>query len=196
MILLIDGYNLIKQVMLRNKISEFERKRFINQLGKYHKIKGHKIELVFDGGEFDFPTKDRINGVYVIYSGYGESADDFIKRYLDEHKALDILLVSSDRDICNFAAKLGIDYLDSKIFYNLMQESLKVGTKKRQASQEKARKIAETENKELDALMQEASKVIEYKVEDFEAAHGGKRESGSGKLSKKERRKLKKIKKL
>ena len=75
MILLIDGYNVIKQAMLKKTISEDERKSFIKQLGKYHKIKGHKIMLIFDGGPFDRASKEKENGVYVIYAGTQETAD-------------------------------------------------------------------------------------------------------------------------
>ena len=196
MILLIDAYNVIKQAMLKSKISERERERFIKQLGKYHKIKGHKIELVFDGGPFDFPTKEKSDGVYLIYVGAQETADNYIKRYLDEHKSLDILLVSSDRDICRYASRLGIEQIDAKEFYAILQDAIKAGVSKKEIRHTKAKKISDTENKELDELMQEGSKVLQYKTEDFELGVKSERASKSHKLSKKERKKLKKIKKL
>jgi len=197
MILVIDGYNVIKQALLKNTISDFERVQFIKQLGKYHKIRGHKIELVFDGGVYDRASREKINGVYLIYSGYSESADQYIKRYLKEHKSLDILLVSSDRDICNCAARLGIEFIDSKEFYAIMQNRIKMGVSQKSMSKTKAIKLSESENEELDALMQDASKVVQHKTEDFVSfGQSGARESRAHTVSKKERKKLKKIKKL
>jgi len=197
MILVIDGYNVIKQALLKNTISDSQRERFIKQLGKYRKIRGHKIELVFDGGSYDWPTREKVNGVYLIYSGYNESADHYIKRYLKEHKSLDILLVSSDRDICNCAARLGIEYIDSKEFYKIMQNRLKLGLSQKTMSQAKAIKLSESEDEELDALMQDASKIVQYKTEDLESlGRSDSRESRAHTVSKKERKKLKKIKKL
>ena len=195
MIILIDAYNVIKQAMLKKKISEHERNHFIKQLGKYHKMRGHKIMLVFDGGPYDRVLKERVNGIYVIYSGVHQTADDYIKRYLREHRELDILLVSSDRDICNCASRLSIEHVDSKEFYKIFQETLRINLKQADARNHKAIKFSEEENPELDVLMQEGSKVIQYKVEDM-GEFTCSRESKSHKLPKKERKKLKKIKKL
>lgn len=195
MIVLIDGYNVIKQAMFKKTISEDERRSFIKQLGKYHKIRGHKIVLVFDGGPFDYASQEKTRGVYVIYSGTQETADDYIKRYLKEHRALDILLVSSDRDICNCASRLSIEHVDAKEFYRVFQETLRVNLKQADAKNRRATKLSSDQNTELDALMQEASKTIEYKTEDVSEVSRS-RVSKSHKLPKKERKKMKKIKKL
>jgi len=195
MIIVIDGYNVIKQAMLKRTISEDERKSFIRQLGKYHKIKGHKIVLVFDGGPFERASKERIHGVYVIYAGSQETADDYIKRYLREHKALDILLVSSDRDICACALRLSIENMDALEFHSLFQDALRANVKQGDVKNKQAIKLSQEENPELDALMQKSTKVIQYKTEDM-AGLSGLRASKAHKLSKKERKKRKKIKKL
>jgi len=197
MVLVIDGYNVIKQALMKNTISDFEREQFIKQLGKYHKIRGHKIELVFDGGPLDWPSRAKKHGVYLVYSGYNESADHYIKRYLKEHKALDVLLVSSDRDICNCAARLGIEYVDSKEFYRIMQSRIKTAKSQVAVSQKKATKLSNSQDEEIDALMQEASKIIQYKTEDFTLLdQSEERRRKSHAVSKKERKKIKKIKKL
>ena len=61
-------------------------------------------------------------------------------------------------------------------------------------SQTKAKKLSESEDEELDVLMQKESRVVQYKTEDFTEIN--QRANKSHALSKKERRKLKKIKKL
>lgn len=194
MILLIDGYNVIKQALIKSRITNIEREQFIKQLSKYHKVSGHKIELVFDGGSYEWPAREKLFNVYLIYSGYNETADHYIKRYLKKHRALDILLVSSDRDICNCAMKLGLECIDSREFYKIMLQRLRKNGSQEFAKQRKAKRLTESENEEFDVLMQEASKVVEYKVDDFIAAN--QRESKAHTLSKKERKKRKKIEKL
>ncbi|KKP29908.1 MAG: hypothetical protein UR12_C0001G0043 [candidate division TM6 bacterium GW2011_GWF2_30_66] len=202
MILLIDGYNVVKQALMKNDVSDKERDIFIAQLGKYCKIKGHKARLVFDGGPSDRPTKELLYGVTVIYSGYRDSADDYIKDYLDAHKALDLLLVSTDRDICRHASRINVEQLDAKDFYYIMSVSLnnlgkhlddKVANRLAIAT-----KTSESVNKELDELMQLGSKVVPKKLEDelpsdcFSGLKGVKH----NKLTKKEMKKMKKINKL
>lgn len=195
MIILIDGYNVLKQAVSPGTLSEYERKKFINQLGKYAKKKGHKIVLVFDGGPFDWASKARESGIYVVYAGANETADDYIKQYLKDNKSLDILLISSDNDIRRTAAFLGIEALDSNEFYTIMQQALGTGNAQKNIRETKAIKTTENKHEELDLLMQEASKVVQYKTEDFiEGAES--RKSKAHKSSKKNRRRLKKIKKL
>jgi len=195
MIIVIDGYNVLKQAIHKNVVSDNERASFVNQLKRYSKKKGHRINLVFDGGPYDWATKERYDGVYVIYAGAGRTADDYIKSYLGEKRNLDILLVSSDRDICRFAKRLDIEYIDSAEFYDILQRSLQVARHQKSIKQTKAIKTTTGENEELDSLMEKASKFVEYKAEDFKSSHelGASR---SETASKKKKKKLKQLKKL
>jgi len=194
MILLIDAYNVLKQILPAEKIGQRERKEFIDSLGRYAKIRQHKVILVFDGGPYDRPTKERVSGIYVVYAGWSESADDYIKRYLKEHKSLDILLISSDRDLRNTARRCKIESVRSRDFYKTMQVALKEGASKKTKETEVIKTIAGYDE-ELDKIMREGSKVVHKKVEDF-IAHKKSRKSKAQKPSKKERKKIKKIKKL
>lgn len=195
MILLIDGYNILKQAMLKSEISDQERNTFISNLGKYCKAKGHKARLVFDGGPSDRAVKESLHGITVVYSGYRESADDYIKNYLDANKAFDILLVSSDRDICRFASRINIEQIDAKDFYFIVSAFVKSFVTQRVINNSGAIKISKSANSELDFLMQEGSKVVSKKLEDveFNDCFPGVKQN---KLTKKETKKLKKIKKL
>jgi len=195
MIIVIDGYNVLKQVFHEKQISERDRDFFIKQLKKYTKKKGHKIILVFDGGPYDWVSKERDNGVYIVYAGVNSTADDVIKRYLEEHQNLDILLISSDRDINRFAQRLDIEYIDSIDFYAILQKSVKKTVMPKSITQAKAVKISKEENEALDRLMQEASVVVNYKAEDFVNVHELSK-SKSEARSKKEKKKLKQLKKL
>src|SRR5437016_886266 len=123
MILLIDGYNFIKSLINNKLISEEIRLRFVKKLNYYSKIKNHKVVIVFDGGESSYSTKETIENVDVVYSGYKISADEFIKSYLVENKNQNLFLITSDRDLQKFALSLNIEFISSRRFYDLLNSS-------------------------------------------------------------------------
>lgn len=194
MILVIDAYNVLKQVMPSVQIGERERVHFIEELGRYARYRQHKVILVFDGGPTDRPYQERMAGVYVVYAGWLETADDYIKRYLTEHRELDLFLVSSDREVRAVAHRLQIESIPAPDFYGIMREALRE-TRSAGSRETDVIKVAESENEELDALMREGSKVVRGKTEDF-AMRQDERVSQSQRASKKERKKIKKIGKL
>ena len=194
MILIIDAYNVLKQVLPSVQIGERERARFIKELGLYARYRQHKIILVFDGGPSDRATQERIAGVYVVYAGWLESADEYIKRYLNEHRELDLLLISSDREVRAVADRLQIESVQAQEFYGIMQAALHENLAA-QARETQVIKIAQGENHELDELMREGSKMVRGKVDDF-VTEQSVRKSKAQRPSKKERKKIKKISKL
>jgi hypothetical protein len=194
MILIIDAYNVLKQVMPSLQIGESERKRFINELSRYARYRRHKIILVFDGGPYDQTFQERIAGVYVVYAGSLETADDYIKRYLTEHRSLDLLLISSDREVRAVANRLQIESIPAQEFYGLMLESLREH-QAHEGRETTVVKMADGENAELDALMREGSKLVRGKVDDFVVEQRA-RNSKAQQPSKKERKKIKKMSKL
>lgn len=94
--IIIDGYNFIgRQKGLRGDL-EGKRARLIEQLTAYRRIKALTITVVFDGsgkGE-----SQRTGGIEVIFSGYGESADDVIVRMAEDLRE-GCTVVSSDRAV-------------------------------------------------------------------------------------------------
>ena len=73
MIILIDGYNLLKQVFphIRGKL-DAQRKFFVQQLGFYKHKKAKDIKdiiVVFDGGQLSHATREVWDGIVVIFSG-------------------------------------------------------------------------------------------------------------------------------
>lgn len=193
MIIVIDAYNVLKQALHAQHISEADRMRFIKQVGVYGNLKGHKMIVVFDGGAHERPNQERIHGVYVVYSGTRESADDYIREYLQNHRALDLLVVSCDRQICSWAAKSNIPSLESLDFYRLLHMSLQ--GKEESQMQSKARQAFKTskgEESEIDILMYETP--VEGKEEDERIPQT--RVPGAHRPTKHERQIIKKIKKL
>jgi len=193
MILVIDAYNVLKQALSMRTISDAGKQQFIRQLAAYSKKKGHAIVCVFDGGSFEWPDKERINGVQVVHSGIHQIADEWIKNYIEQHKMYDILLISTDRELNRYAARFSVQSLDALDFYAMLQGAFKEQVASTKSCEQKAVKMSENNQPLLDELMEQASKKIITKVEDV--VHK-ERTSAAHKLSKKERLILQKLKKL
>ncbi len=199
MILIIDGYNLLKHIDPHHDISEHERTVFLHQLKRYARRKKHKIVLVFDGGPYQWPHKELVNGIKVIYSGERDTADTVIMRYIADHKTQDLLLISSDHELNLFASKYDIASIGSDDFYPLFKQGI----------QDPLEEVEEIEvsidegDLDLDAIMEQASEMVPRKQEDITPSdvylrkgRPVRRSFSEGGSSKKDRLLLKKLKKL
>jgi predicted RNA-binding protein with PIN domain len=123
--IIVDGYNLIRQSdTLRGceRISlEAGRQALLRGLAGYRKLRGHRITVVFDGwvGGSPLEERDRSGGLDIIYSRLGEKADEVIKRLLQQGSE-EIMVVTSDREIVNFAARRGKTSIASAAFASLL----------------------------------------------------------------------------
>lgn len=193
MTIVIDGYNVLKQVLHSRMITERERYRFIGQLGQYAAKKSHKIVLMFDAGPDTKSTREHIHGIYVFYSGAYETADDLIRNYIETHVAEHILLVTSDRELCRAVKSKSVESLDARYFYDMLQENLQHIPNQSSIAGHLIKTRTEKDG-ELDEMMASATRVMVHKKEDGELPE--QRKKISQKLSKQERKFLKKIKKL
>jgi len=112
--LLIDGYNLIG---IAHSDLENARRDIIQKLCEYTKIKGHTVTLVFDGwknGQLK-ETVSKLGGLKIVYSKLGENADSVIKRILSS-STKHLIVVSSDREISDFAWRKGFAAVTSDEF--------------------------------------------------------------------------------
>lgn len=194
MIIVIDGYNVLKQAFHKGDISKSVKDSFINQVSVYGKKKGHAVIVVFDGGTSEWPDRARIGNVTVIHSGMHESADDWIKQYMRQHKGHDLLLVSTDRELGSAVRRMGVSCIDAMDFYALLRQACLHGIEKSRM-QTMIIKTSEDQLPALDELMHQASSVVHAKMEDIvEKKEPRKRAAHT--VSKKEREMLKKLKKL
>ena len=113
--IIIDGYNVLKQMLTGDQIGLQQRRAFSNMLGKYAGKKNHAITLVFDGGPHTWTSQEKDHGITVVYAGTKLSADDVIKKMLSSKK-YGVLLVSSDNELKAYAAQLGIASIMLSIF--------------------------------------------------------------------------------
>jgi predicted RNA-binding protein with PIN domain len=119
--LIIDGYNLIRQSpeLQRLDARELEagRQALLARLVDYRRRSPHKITVVFDGwqGGDRQETRDRQQGIFLIYSRLGERADEVIKRLLLQ-EGQRAVVVSSDREILECAQRAGSAWINASQF--------------------------------------------------------------------------------
>ena len=195
MIILIDAYNMLKQIIMHREVAQRERTWFLSLMGRYGNKKKHHMVVVFDGGPYEWLHKERVHGIQVVYSGVHGTADDYIKHYIGGHQESDILLVSDDRDLNVYAARFSMPSISPRDFYILVQEALHAPASDRLQSELVATKITDESRADVDSLMQEASCTVPTKrADEPNMAHAGL--ADGRKLSKEERRLLQKLKKL
>lgn len=164
MIILIDGYNVLKRMGPHTEISEHARRAFIKMLGNYAYKKKHELILVFDAGPYEWTYKERVDGLTVVYSGRFQTADEFIMDYLDVHHAKEILLVSSDNEIGRHASGLEVPSIGSEDFFIIIKEAL---SQEEIVADEDVFVTLDDDIQDLDEIMREGSKQVPIKSDDM-----------------------------
>ena len=119
--IIIDGYNLIRQSVSLSRLDEQDillgREALVDRLAAYRRIKHHPITVVFDGQNSPAfsQRRHRQKGISIRFSAKGTSADEVIKRMAsgEREKAL---IVSSDRDVIDYAAACGAATISAQQF--------------------------------------------------------------------------------
>jgi predicted RNA-binding protein with PIN domain len=107
--IIIDGYNFIFNSYFRINIKSEElqelRNSTINLLSKYYNVKKNKVIVVFDGYKTNEPIESRydMQNIEVIYSKTGEKADQVIMRMANT--AENALVVTNDNEIKRYVEK-------------------------------------------------------------------------------------------
>lgn len=127
---ILDGYNIINKISyLKNKKLGEARTALIEFIGIYrpHGSPRNQITLVFDGSnEVSYEFKC-VHDVQVVFTK-NESADDFIKTYVDNCKSVSsICIVTDDKDIRLYCRSSGTTLMDVSDF---MKKGLKTKRKK------------------------------------------------------------------
>ena len=156
MIIVIDGYNLLK--LLHGKETDDVHKRsFISLMGRYIKRRNHKVIVVFDAGPCRYPMHEKYHGIQVIYSGEYKTADDVIIQFVDENKQKEMLVVTRDREIISAIKGFDKEAMNPMDFYKTVQNVFEMSQKKKRAQYGDVKKTSEDSTDDLDSLMIEAS---------------------------------------
>ncbi len=131
---LIDGNNLLGRIAPHELKERGAREGLVGRLLAFQKVTRARIFLVFDGNPEPDPTSAALNPKFtVLFPGEGQSADDVIRevigRLTDRRR---FFVVSSDRDIREFAKASGVTPLASEAFARELKEALKERKKQRE----------------------------------------------------------------
>lgn len=107
---IVDGYNLFFRI--ENQVLPLDQKRetFIESLSYEISTLKLNVTLIFDSGmthQESFPTKKQLEGLEVIFSPQGLSADEYILELLDYQKSHTETIVTSDRELAQKVKFLG-----------------------------------------------------------------------------------------
>jgi uncharacterized protein len=126
--IIVDGYNLIRQSPRLSRLDRRDialgREALIAGLAAYHRIKPHRITVVFDGvkAPAGSPPRDIIRGVRILFSRQGETADAVIVR-LARQEGEKALVVSSDGAVAHAALACGAAAIDAPEFEMRMAQA-------------------------------------------------------------------------
>jgi len=128
MIIVIDGYNLLKHIFpSEKKASEQQRQFFIRQLAYYKHKKQHEIKeliVVFDAGPQRHATREIKSGIVIMFSGQKSSADLWIGDYVKRTKGQEIVVVTTDKALSSLCQINGATVIRSADFYELVYQCL------------------------------------------------------------------------
>jgi hypothetical protein len=195
MVLIIDAYNMLKQLVRERDVSESQRIHFITLLKKYAQRKRHTLVVVFDGGQYQWVHKEHMGAIQVVYSGVRHTADEYITHYLQEHHTKDVLLISADHELRLVAARLSIPCIDPMDFYALIQQALssqEIGS----LYESQLIKLNGAQVHDVDIVMEQASKRVPVKHVDTMVQRQHHISTGRHKGSRIERKLLQILKKL
>ena len=195
MIIIIDGYNLLK-LMHGSNVSETQRSAFINLMGRYIKKRHHKVIVVFDAGPCTYVLKEKSHGVYVMYSGEYQTADDVIIKLVQDHSNKEIIVITKDREIISHVTKLNKEVLDPLGFYSKIRQAFESEEQTKLTQDGTLIKLTDDSDDDLDALMHEAASMSIPNKDSQEYTIPRHHEPKGEGVSKKQRLKLKVIDKL
>lgn len=124
--ILIDGYNLIGTA---HDSLEKARNELIVKLQRYASLKNHHITLVFDGWKRGNKEHSlmKSRGMTVMFTRLGDTADSAIRGMLAS-QAQSWIVVSSDREVADWALRNGCAAIRSDDFEIRMEEALRKGS--------------------------------------------------------------------
>jgi len=166
MIILIDAYNLLKTILHTQFIHNTERIKFLALFERYARLSNNEIIIVFDGENEDYEYEKIYSHIQVYYSGYKQTADDVIKIKLKSSQGLDILLVTLDRELRQYAEQCKIESIGVVEFYEILKNVMKQYEKKEIIISQAIHKSSIDDNIEVDALMEFGSRKLISKEQD------------------------------
>jgi predicted RNA-binding protein with PIN domain len=123
---LIDGNNVMGQTPGWHRDPAAARRRLLDLLAEFARIKKARITVVFDGApERDLPDSSGYRGVRVLYAERGSDADSRIERVVEAAKdRRGLTVVTSDRRLAHSVRSLGAAVIRSGEFRKLVDTAI------------------------------------------------------------------------
>lgn len=132
--IIIDGYNLIRKFSPLSRVEEADfsrgREKLLEWLSHYRQKVPNPMMVVFDGGKGGelVEGRDIYKGIKIRYSSLGQTADDIIKRLVDQDGEKN-LVVTSDRELGSYCQFRKAGWIRSEDFAQKVQEKILGGEK-------------------------------------------------------------------
>lgn len=188
--ILIDAYNVLKQVHSHKQVTASQVHQFIVRVRQFAQVNKHQALIVFDGGSSAHIERETTGPCTIIYSGHKQTADDVIKQQVRHFRPENTLVVTDDRQLSDQVGMAGFATMGSVDFYRFMQQELQAPTADGLKKGLAHKNPGYQSSPELDELMHHASAIGYYK--ELEEPPFPDHE----KLSKKEKKLKKLVKKL
>lgn len=138
---LIDGNNFIGHSSPAELRDPQSKHRLVSKLQRFQRQKKTRVLVVFDGNPDSDFIDERFRKKYfsVLFPSFDQNADEVIKEIISKQTDLRrFFVVSSDREIKNFAKAKGAKSLNCKEF----ERELKSALKEHRESQAEEKKVA------------------------------------------------------
>jgi predicted RNA-binding protein with PIN domain len=124
---LVDGNNVMAQIVGWHRDKAAARRRLIYALTRFLAVHKVKLKVVFDGVPDDeFPEGLKFKSVHILYARPGSDADSRIKDIVRKSSyKRDLVVVSSDRDLTSYAKNQGAKVISSGQFRTMLEEAAK-----------------------------------------------------------------------
>jgi len=143
----IDGNNLIGCAPDFSLGDPEARGKMVSLIRKFQESKNTKVTVVFDGEPQGSERLNPINSkLTVMYPRYGLSADDEIKRILENYQNVrDTILVTTDRELKSFAKDKGARTVNSIEFYFVLKKAFASQGKKEETMKRVNTRVSKNE---------------------------------------------------
>jgi predicted RNA-binding protein with PIN domain len=128
----VDGNNVMAQIVGWHRDRAGARRRLIQDLVRFIAVQRVKLKVVFDGApDEEFPEGLIYKSVRIMYARPGSDADSRIKELVSKasHKR-DLVVVTSDRALSSFVKHQGARTMYSGQFRRLLEDSAKQAIEK------------------------------------------------------------------
>jgi predicted RNA-binding protein with PIN domain len=123
---IVDGNNVMGQTPGWHRDKPKARRRLLEQLATFARVKKARVTVVFDGSpDRDLPDGSGFRGVKVFFAEKGSDADTRIVRLVESSKdRRGLVVVSSDRNLCFQVRAQGASIVRSGEFRKQMEMAM------------------------------------------------------------------------